>query len=206
MNSVAMNMETMTAAATDLATGAVWSRPLPALSGRRSALSIGVLGRECPIICLHEAILDRILEYSEESPDVETGGFLIGCRCRDKRMERDFLDVSSFLPATSTGSAIDSLTFTHETWSRLHREISEQFPESQIVGWHHTHPGFGIFLSRHDEFIHRHFFSCPWHIALVVDPKKGEFGFFQWQGGELVNTGFLLIPASAKRKSGNARA
>ncbi len=33
-------------------------------------------------------------------------------------------------------------------------------PNIDIVGWYHTHPSFGIFLSHHDLFIHQNFF-CP---------------------------------------------
>jgi proteasome lid subunit RPN8/RPN11 len=70
--------------------------------------------------------------------------------------------------------------------------LSDWGPDHQIVGWHHTHPGFGIFLSRHDEFFHRNFFSQPWQVALVVDPQRGELGFFQWLDGEIVDAVFLM--------------
>ena len=171
---------------------------LPWLSGSRSAQRVGSIPDLCPIICLSATVLDEILEYSDDSPNVETGGFLLGRRCHDFRYRRDFLTIHEFLPAASTTGGIDSLTFTHETWSHLHDTIEHQFPDLEILGWHHTHPGFGIFLSRHDEFIHRHFFDSRWHIAMVVDPRNGEFGFFQWFRDELDNTGFLLVPHSGK--------
>jgi proteasome lid subunit RPN8/RPN11 len=48
------------------------------------------------------------------------------------------------------------------------------------VGWYHTHPGFGIFLSNMDLFIHRNFFPQKWHIALVLDPVNKKSGYFCW--------------------------
>lgn len=156
------------------------------------------------MICLPGPVLDRILEYSDASPDIESGGFLLGRRCRDPRYRRDFLSIRQFLPASATTGQIDSLTFTHETWARLHDTIDTRFPDLEILGWHHTHPGFGIFLSRHDEFIHRNFFDSRWHVAMVVDPCQGEFGFFQWLDDRLVNTGFLLVPAKRRRSPVNA--
>ena len=54
-----------------------------------------------------------------------------------------------------------------------------------IVGWYHSHPGFGIFLSEHDRFIHRHFFGEPGQIALVIDPLAHVEGLFAWVGHEL---------------------
>ncbi len=169
------------------------------MDGNRPARRVGTIPHQCPLICLTDDLLDTILEYSDESPQVETGGFLLGWRCRDPRLGREFLAVREFVPATSTSGDVDSLTFTHETWAGLHDALESQFPDLQILGWHHTHPGFGIFLSRHDEFIHRNFFGDRWHLAMVVDPRQGEFGFFQWRDSELVNTGFLLVPADRTR-------
>jgi hypothetical protein len=53
------------------------------------------------------------------------------------------------------------------------------------VGWYHSHPSFGIFLSEHDLFIHRNFFSGPAQIAVVVDPINCTEGVFAWRHGEI---------------------
>jgi hypothetical protein len=49
-----------------------------------------------------------------------------------------------------------------------------------MVGWYHTHPGWGVFLSGMDTFICEHFFNKPLDVALVIDPRQQERGFFQW--------------------------
>jgi proteasome lid subunit RPN8/RPN11 len=49
-----------------------------------------------------------------------------------------------------------------------------------MVGWYHTHPGFGIFLSGMDLFIHQNFFTQIWHVAYVLDPRARTSGFFCW--------------------------
>jgi hypothetical protein len=46
------------------------------------------------------------------------------------------------------------------------------------VGWYHTHPRMGIFLSGYDTWLHDHFFPHPWQVALVVEPHTGAGGFF----------------------------
>jgi hypothetical protein len=43
----------------------------------------------------------------------------------------------------------------------------------QIVGWYHSHPGFGVEFSEMDLFIHRNFFPGPGQIAYVTDPLGG---------------------------------
>ena len=61
------------------------------------------------------------------------------------------------------------------------------------MGWYHTHPSFGIFLSHHDLFIHHHFFAQPLQVAYVVDPIQQTRGFFQWRGGDMAQVeGFYL--------------
>jgi len=53
------------------------------------------------------------------------------------------------------------------------------------VGWYHSHPNFGIFLSEHDHFIQRNFFSQPWQVAVMVDPVRREMGCFGWDEGRV---------------------
>ena len=90
------------------------------------------------------------------------------------------------------------LDFTSDTWANANRIVEREFPDDIIVGWHHTHPNFGIFLSAYDLFIHKHFFGSPWNVALVVDPVKEEFGFYQWRGDEIVDCGFICIHSETR--------
>ena len=53
------------------------------------------------------------------------------------------------------------------------------------MGWYHSHPGFGVFLSDHDTFIHKNFFSSPGQVAWVFDPHSDEEGCFGWVGGRI---------------------
>ena len=50
--------------------------------------------------------------------------------------------------------------------------MDAEHSEERIVGWYHTHPGFGIFLSGMDLFIQDHFFNLPWQVAFVYDPLR----------------------------------
>ena len=63
------------------------------------------------------------------------------------------------------------------------------------MGWYHTHPDFGVFLSGHDVFIHRHFFGQPLQVAYVVDPIRQTRGFFQWRDDALVEVGGYHVTA-----------
>jgi len=116
------------------------------------------------------------------NPDREVGGVLIG------RASRHGLPlVTGAIPAIAADERRDSLTFTQDAWEHVHRTLEREFPDGeQIVGWYHSHPGFGIFLSEHDLFIHRNFFSGASQIALVVDPLATTEGVFAWYEGSIV--------------------
>ena len=60
----------------------------------------------------------------------------------------------------------------------FHDELDRNFAGKKIVGWYHTHPRMGIFLSHYDTFLHNNFFPEPWQVALVVEPHKSLGGFF----------------------------
>ena len=72
-----------------------------------------------------------------------------------------------------------------------------------MVGWYHTHPGWGVFLSGMDTFICDHFFNKPLDVALVIDPCQHERGFFQWttQGDRRtrITKGFYLTASRFRR-------
>ena len=75
---------------------------------------------------------------------------------------------------------------------RIHETLETKYPGKKIVGWYHTHPGFGIFLSGMDLFIQNNFFNQPWQIATVYDPKAEEEGTFIWRGGKSSRESILV--------------
>lgn len=94
------------------------------------------------------------------------------------------------------------VTFTHETWAEINRRMDRDFADERIVGWYHSHPDFGIFLSDRDLFIHEHFFPAPGQIAVVIDPVRDEEGVFVWQEGTLGRTKTYWVGAEPHASSG----
>ncbi len=152
---------------------------------------VGQLNPDAYPIFVHESAVEKILDYSEQDLRHEIGGFLVGGFYSD---EKPYVEIVDFLPGVDTESSSASLRITHDTWSRATQQVAEKHPELRIVGWQHTHPGLGVFLSGYDMFIHRHFFSELWQVAMVVDPRKQEFAFFQWDNDQVVDCGFICIP------------
>ena len=159
-----------------------------AVAGQRRIVG-EVHGDAVPLL-VHERLMDQVLDFSEKDTTREMGGILLGAFCES---DQPHVDVRNFVPFEDARSHAASLTITHESWSATTREISQRFPDEQVVGWHHTHPNLGVFLSGYDLFIHRHFFRERWQVALVVDPIRHEFGFFQWRGDAVVDCGFTIV-------------
>ena len=166
------------------------TKPAPLRGSAIEGAVIGEIHGNAIPLFVYEPVLEEILEYSEQDLSAELGGFLVGGYHEDRR---PYVEIRHFVPAASARSRAASLTFTHETWALLNREVESQYPDDLVVGWHHTHPNFGIFLSAYDLFIHHHFFSEPWQIAMVVDPKRQEFGFFQWRDDQIADCGFVCV-------------
>ncbi len=117
--------------------------------------------------------------HAASNTHVELGGVLLGGQYEDDE-GKAFVVITDSLRAEHYEATKGSFKFTHETWSDITRK-RDQFPEgTQIVGWYHTHPGWGVFLSGMDTFICDHFFNKTLDVALVIDPCQLERAFFQW--------------------------
>ena len=130
---------------------------------------------------LDGAVRDQVYAHVFSNADREVGGVLVGRTSPEQAAPL----VTAAIAAASANERRSTLTFTQDTWEHVHRVLERDHPEQQIVGWYHSHPGFGIFLSEHDLFIHRNFFSGAAQIALVVDPLQGHEGVFGWQGEQI---------------------
>lgn len=129
-----------------------------------------------PTVTLAPKALEIIEEHCFSRVDVEVGGFLLG------RIEGSKTEVLDAKPALSATSAQTHLTITHEAWNDILAVLDTQFAGMAIVGWYHTHPGFGLFLSDYDIFIQANFFPSAGQFALVVDPLIGEYAMFVAEG------------------------
>jgi proteasome lid subunit RPN8/RPN11 len=124
----------------------------------------------------------RIVQHAKEDTSVEICGVLVG------RWEQDdngpFVVITAAIRCDDAAKKSGEVTFTHESWNKINHEMDTRFVDLKIVGWYHSHPSFGVFLSERDTFIHEHFFSNPGQVALVVDPVQEIEGVFAWRNGK----------------------
>jgi len=158
------------------------SRPRP----QHPVAVVGKIGAAppAPPTFLHLDAVATIMASLPEGRLVEAGGLLVGYNCADA--DGRYLLVIDAIPATLAAGQRLSLTFTHEAWDQMLDRKQHEYPDEQIVGWYHSHPGLGVFLSGRDLFIHQHFFADTMQIALVIDPADFTWGLFCWRNKELV--------------------
>lgn len=125
---------------------------------------------------------DALSKHAKQDTSVEICGVLVGAWKRDS--DGPYVHVTASIPGDAATSKFAEVTFTHETWAKINQRMDKEFADSTIVGWYHTHPDFGVFLSDRDVFIHEHFFSSPGQVALVIDPIRHEEGIFVWKAGK----------------------
>lgn len=140
-------------------------------------------------------------EHAASDKTVELGGVLLGGQFHDEDGQ-PFVIITDSLRAEHFEATKGSFKFTHETWSQINRQRNEYSPDLQMVGWYHTHPDWGVFLSGMDMFICDHFFNRPLDVAYVIDPCRGDRAMFQWTGNareRVRRTGGFYVMASRYR-------
>lgn len=134
-------------------------------------------------VIVDQTALEAMEEHGKSDVDVEVGGVLLGEIYQGK--SNKFVEITGSIQAKNVNSGLAHLEFTNKTWEGIELVREKEHPGKKIVGWYHTHPGIGLFMSSADEFIHKNFFQLPWHIALVLDPVNDNYKFFRWKETEI---------------------
>jgi proteasome lid subunit RPN8/RPN11 len=158
-----------------------------------------------PAVVMESEVARKIRQHARSSMKAEVCGVLIGTA------ENERTAVEACIAGINAAQGGTHVTFTQDTWEHIYKIKDREFPDDKIVGWYHSHPGFGVFLSEHDMFIQENFFSGTHQIAWVYDPHTDEEGCFGWINGKVeklsgIRFGYLqsvdqTTPASAKDDS-----
>ncbi len=114
-----------------------------------------------------------LIGHAKSSLDAEICGVLVGRVAGDDE-GGPVVRIGAIIHGDKAREASTHVTFTQETWVHIHEILDRDHPKMEIVGWYHTHPGFGVEFSEMDLFVHQNFFPGATQIALVTDPLSGE--------------------------------
>jgi len=142
---------------------------------------------QAPRVFIDTGVLRQIRQHARSCARSEVCGVLIGSE-KDGQVE-----VQACIAGLNAAQGGTHVTFTQDTWEHIYQIKDAQYPSHRMVGWYHSHPGFGVFLSEHDTFIHQNFFSASLQIAWVYDPESDEEGCFGWVGKRLERLSEIAI-------------
>ncbi len=130
--------------------------------------------------CLKE--LDQFIkehnnaDFLEENADgiPEIGGFLLGKYSIDKVEEKYWVLLKKFVPVKAVQQGRYQIEFGVAWAGNQLAEVQDQFKDLETIGWFHTHPGHGLFLSHADLNIHQGFFQKRYQLAIEIDTISAD--------------------------------
>ncbi len=130
--------------------------------------------------------------FSEQGgKKLEAMGLLAGRVCEYKG-ER-YVIVDEYLTGSLKASSV-SVKFNDEALGLIAGKIGGRM----IVGWVHSHPGYGCFMSSTDIKTQKSYFSSDFNIAGVFDPTRSEEGemlkrFYRLEGNGYREISFAVF-------------
>ncbi|MEW6617780.1 MAG: Mov34/MPN/PAD-1 family protein [bacterium] len=139
------------------------------------------------IFCV-KRVYKKIFFQSQEKIPNETGGILLGYVPPPvKKMGREtyMVHIEEAIPMKYDNARYDHFVFTPQEKNRVKNLQQEKYSHLKQVGWYHSHPSHDISLSPPDRELAKTNFMQPWHVALVIQPKKKTAGYFIWENDRL---------------------
>ena len=99
--------------------------------------------------------------------------------------------LESFVPIKPESNSLFHIEFSTRSIMMDLGDAQDKYPDLIVVGWMHTHPGHGLFLSKQDLTIQEGFFSKEWQFAMEIDSLTPELDmaiFTHKLNGEINNT------------------
>jgi proteasome lid subunit RPN8/RPN11 len=148
---------------------------------------------EVPVsVVITQLALAQLESHCYAVLDSELGGVLLGKV--ERRESSSTILVKAVLPVKTDDYGPVHFTFSADSWAILHEERGQLYPNMDIVGWYHTHPGLGVFYSPDDVVVHSAAFVLPWHVGLVIDPVIREGCWFGWHATTSEQSELSLAP------------
>src|SRR2546422_7291433 len=123
-----------------------------------------------PIFFQQEAVI-ALQEHLKSSPTQAIFGFLVGDVYRDPEtgVLYSIIDKTLKLSQPIYGDKTDVVV--SRLWDRMQEQLKKA--AGTLLGWYHSHPGQGGFLTAHDVETHEKFFTDPWQVAILVAAEAG---------------------------------
>lgn len=149
-------------------------------------------------VYIYKEAYDGIKRHIRDDRMHERGGILVGHPFINiENKQSKFVCIKGQIPTESHNFSVGHFNVSPEELSRARNKMEEQFPGLIAVGWYHSHPGHGVFLSGPDMQIVKSIYNADWQLAFVVDSLQNKEAFFRGSEGVQIKNFEILnaIPA-----------
>ncbi len=132
-------------------------------------------------VYIYESVLNEIKDLCKNYEN-EIFGYLIGLIYKWKEEMYVIIEDILFIEGTFYSHKV-SFAQIEGTAGKYDKEFQKLKQKKKnknlwIVGWWHSHPDLGCFLSITDLKTQQHFFPESYQVALVIDPIRDTYDFF----------------------------
>ncbi len=125
-----------------------------------------------PYISISRDCRRKVLDHAKSSEGGEVIGLLLG------RLVGQSLVIEDAMPGRGERDG-ERIILTGEELAKMADDVMSGRVKGNIIGWYHSHPGRGAFLSDVDIWTQLKLQQFSPHVvSMVVDPEREEVGFF----------------------------
>jgi len=132
-------------------------------------------------VYIYEDTLNEIKKLCEKNEN-EIFGYLIGLICKWNNSIYIIIEEKLFIEGTFYSHKISTsqIEGTAGKYDKEFQKLKENrnMKNLRVVGWWHSHPDLGCFLSFTDLHTQKVFFPESYQVALVLDPVNDNYEFF----------------------------
>lgn len=130
------------------------------------------------VVYIAEEVLRGIFDHARQHGEKEVIGKLVGKPYIHPNVDYRFVDIWGHVPVESISTSV-SVKYSPEAVDHLGKDLLTDYNEERVVGWYHSHPKLGCFLSSRDVETQQTNYPEWFHCALVVDPYSNECKIFR---------------------------
>lgn len=133
-------------------------------------------------IYLEDYVYTYLYQYAKLNRGEEKGAALVGYYTEELGNK---LVVICGAIQFKNSSAEDGILLTEEIINEVQVQMDKYFPNCELIGWMHTQPGYGIFLTTQDIRLQKQYFPEFYQLLMIIDPIENTEAFFLWDEEEV---------------------
>ncbi|CCD23248.1 proteasome regulatory particle lid subunit RPN11 NDAI_0B02130 [Naumovozyma dairenensis CBS 421] len=151
-------------------------------------------------VYISSVALLKMLKHGRAGVPMEVMGLMLGEFVDDYTI--DVVDVFA-MPQSGTGVSVEAVDDVFQ--AKMMDMLKQTGRTEMVVGWYHSHPGFGCWLSSVDVNTQKSFEQLnPRAVAVVVDPIQSVKGKVVIDAFRLIDTGALLNNQEPRQTTSNS--